>query len=186
VRETWDGEASRFDEQPDHGLSDPRVRAAWTVLLREALPGPPARVLDLGCGTGSLSVLLAELGHPVHGVDLSPRMLERAAAKARRHGVEVALVEGDAGDPPVDGPFDVVLARHVLWALPDVPAVLERWTRLLVAGGRLVLRRSLAHGRGAGAPPTCCRWSGRRPAAPGCATSRTRPCGEDPSRTSAT
>jgi len=139
THEAWDGAAERFDEQPDHGLADERVRAAWTAVLRAALPVPPARILDLGCGTGSLSVLLAELGHNVHGVDLSPRMLDLAAAKAERHGVRVALGEGDAGDPPVAGPFDVVLSRHVLWALPDLPAVLDRWTSLLGPGGRLVL-----------------------------------------------
>jgi 2-polyprenyl-3-methyl-5-hydroxy-6-metoxy-1,4-benzoquinol methylase len=139
MREAWDGEAERFDEQPDHGLADGRIRAAWTVLLQDALPAPPARILDLGCGTGSLSVLLAELGHIVQGVDLSPRMLEQAAAKARSHGVEVALREGDASDPQVDGLFDVVLSRHVLWALPGVPGVLDRWTSLLAPSGRLVL-----------------------------------------------
>jgi 2-polyprenyl-3-methyl-5-hydroxy-6-metoxy-1,4-benzoquinol methylase len=139
MREAWDGEAERFDEQPDHGLLDGRIRAAWTALLQDALPAPPAQILDLGCGTGSLSVLLAELGHTVQGIDLSPRMLALAAAKARSHGVEVALVEGDASDPRVDGLFDVVLSRHVLWALPDVPAVLNRWTSLLAPGGRLVL-----------------------------------------------
>ncbi|GAA5123140.1 class I SAM-dependent methyltransferase [Pseudonocardia adelaidensis] len=139
MREAWDGEAERFDEQPDHGLADGRVRAAWTAVLQEALPAPAARIVDLGCGTGSLSVLLAELGHTVQGVDLSPRMLERAAAKARRHGVHVDLIEGDASDPQVDGPFDVALSRHVLWALPDPAAVLDRWASLLLPGGRLVL-----------------------------------------------
>jgi SAM-dependent methyltransferase len=139
MREAWDGEAERFDERPDHGLADGHIRAAWTALLQDALPAPPARTLDLGCGTGSLSVILAELGYTVQGVDLSPRMLQQAAAKARRHGVEVALLEGDASDPQVDVPFDVVLSRHVLWALPDVPAVLQRWTRSLAPGGRLVL-----------------------------------------------
>ncbi len=139
VSEAWDGEAERFDDQPDHGLADGRVREAWAAVLQEALPAPPARVLDLGCGTGSLSVLLTELGFTVQGVDLSPRMLEQAAAKALSRGVEVDFLEGDASDPQVDGPFDVVLSRHVLWALPDAPAVLDRWTSLLVAGGRLVL-----------------------------------------------
>jgi 2-polyprenyl-3-methyl-5-hydroxy-6-metoxy-1,4-benzoquinol methylase len=139
MREAWDGEAERFDEQPDHGLADVRVREGWAAVLHDALPVPPARILDLGCGTGSLSVLLTELGFTVQGVDISPRMLEQAAAKALSHGVEVAFLEGDASDPQVDGPFDVVLSRHVLWALPDAPAVLERWTNLLVPGGRLVL-----------------------------------------------
>jgi SAM-dependent methyltransferase len=147
----WDAEADRFDEQPDHGLADPAVRAAWTALLRDALPAPPARVLDVGCGTGSVSVLLAELGHAVQGVDLSPRMLERAVAKARRHGVTASFHAGDGGAPPVDGPFDVVLSRHVLWALADPPAVLERWARLLAPAGRLVLVEGRWH-TGAGLP----------------------------------
>lgn len=145
VREAWDREADGFDEQPDHGLSDAGVRTAWSSLLQETLPAPPARVLDVGCGTGSVAVLLAGLGFTVQGIDLSPRMLERAAAKARRLGVQVALLEGDASDPQVAGPFDVVLSRHVLWALPDVPAVLRRWTSLLGPGGRLVLVEGCWH-----------------------------------------
>jgi 2-polyprenyl-3-methyl-5-hydroxy-6-metoxy-1,4-benzoquinol methylase len=87
MREAWDSEAACFDDQPDHGLSDARVRTAWRALLQDALPAPPARVLDVGCGTGSVAVLLAELGFTVQGIDLSPRMLEQAAAKARRVGV---------------------------------------------------------------------------------------------------
>ncbi|TWF78001.1 methyltransferase family protein [Pseudonocardia hierapolitana] len=151
IREAWDNQANRFDEQPDHGLSDARVRTAWAALLQDALPVPPARVLDVGCGTGSVAVLMAALGFVVQGIDLSPRMLEQAAAKARRLGVEVALLEGDARDPQVGGPFDVVLSRHVLWALPDVPAVLHRWASLLVPGGRLVLVEGRWH-TGAGLP----------------------------------
>ena len=54
----WDNQAATFDEQPDHGLRDPHVRAAWEQLLLPRLPPAPAMVADLGCGTGSLSVLL--------------------------------------------------------------------------------------------------------------------------------
>ena len=135
----WDAEAARFDEEPDHGLGDPTTRAAWRDLLRTVLPEPPARVADLGCGTGSLSVLLAEDGHDVTGVDVSPAMLVRARDKAAETGVGVALVEGDAADPPLVPAYDVVLCRHVLWALPDPAEVLGRWSRLLAPGGALVL-----------------------------------------------
>lgn len=59
VRAYWDRQAATFDEDPDHGLRDPLVREAWTSLLLPLLPPAPASVVDLGCGTGSLSVLLA-------------------------------------------------------------------------------------------------------------------------------
>jgi ubiquinone/menaquinone biosynthesis C-methylase UbiE len=140
VRGYWDGEAVRFDEEPDHGLRDPQVRAAWDRLLREHLPPPPADVLDLGCGTGSLTLLLAQAGHRVHGVDLAPRMVTAATAKLTAAGVTATVEVGDASAPP-GGPqsYDVVLTRHVLWALPDPSAALSRWVRLLRPGGRLLL-----------------------------------------------
>lgn len=140
VRAFWDAEAARFDEEPDHGLRDPAVRAAWGRLLREHLPQPPSEVLDLGCGTGSLTVLLAESGHRVHGVDLAPNMVAAARAKIAAAGVTASVEVGDAADPPGrPGAYDVVLTRHVLWALPDPAAALARWVRLLRAGGRLLL-----------------------------------------------
>ena len=137
-RALWDAEAATFDDEPHHSLDDPLLRSVWWDVLEPVLPRPPARVADLGCGTGSLSVLLAERGHDVVGVDVSPRMLDRARAKAAAHGVDVTFVLGDAGAPPVEQ-VDVVLTRHVVWALDDLPAALDRWFSLLAPGGRLVL-----------------------------------------------
>ncbi|GAA0650524.1 hypothetical protein GCM10009535_30770 [Streptomyces thermocarboxydovorans] len=77
----WDAAAAAFDEEPDHGLRDPRVRAAWAGRLRDWLPAAPADVLDLGCGTGSLSLLAAEQGHRVTGVDRSRAMVTPAREK---------------------------------------------------------------------------------------------------------
>jgi 2-polyprenyl-3-methyl-5-hydroxy-6-metoxy-1,4-benzoquinol methylase len=136
----WDGQAATFDDEPDHGLRDPRVRAAWRDLLLTHTPVAPARVADLGCGTGTLSVLLAEEGYDVHGIDLSGQMVAAARAKARAAGVAGTFTQGDAGDPPLaEAAFDVVLSRHVLWALPDPQTALRRWCELLAPGGRLLL-----------------------------------------------
>ncbi|MEU8383953.1 methyltransferase domain-containing protein [Streptosporangium sp. NPDC048865] len=137
----WDAAAASFDDEADHGLRDPRVRAAWAGRLRSWLPGPPADVLDLGCGTGSLSLLLAQLGHRPVGVDLSPRMAEQARRKLTAAGFDAAVLVGDASDPPVRAgrSFDVVLVRHLLWTLPAPRAALLRWVGLLRPGGRLVL-----------------------------------------------
>jgi SAM-dependent methyltransferase len=138
----WDTEADTFDDAVDHGLRDPVARDRWRTLLGTAVAQPAARIADLGCGTGTLSVLLAELGHRVHGVDFSPRMIDRARAKAMAADVAIrpTFVVADAADPPlVAGGFDVVLSRHVLWAMPDVGQTLDRWLALLAPGGALVL-----------------------------------------------
>ncbi|MEU0027662.1 class I SAM-dependent methyltransferase [Streptomyces sp. NPDC006335] len=134
----WDAEAASFDEEPDHGLRDPEVRGAWAERLRGWLPDRASDVLDLGCGTGSLSLLAAEQGHRVTGVDRSPAMVELARAKLA--GRDAVFLVGDAATPPVgEQRFDVVLVRHVLWALPDPGRALRRWWGLLRPGGRLVL-----------------------------------------------
>jgi ubiquinone/menaquinone biosynthesis C-methylase UbiE len=152
----WDRQATTFDDEPDHGLRDPEVRQAWASLLAQVLPEPGLSVVDLGCGTGSLSILLAEAGHHVQAVDVSPRMLDEARRKARQRAVSVTWHLGDAAHPPVAaGGFDVVLARHVLWAMPDSSAALARWIDLLRPGGLLVL----IEGRwmtGAGIPAAAC------------------------------
>lgn len=136
----WSNQAPSFDDEPDHGLSDPHVRAAWARRLGEWVVPKAAKVADLGCGTGSLSVLLAECGAEVVGVDLSPAMAEQAQHKARLAGLAVDFRVGDASDPdlPAHG-FDVVLSRHVVWNLADPEAALSRWVRLLNRRGRLVL-----------------------------------------------
>ena len=140
----WDGEASAFDEAPDHGLLDPEVRAAWSDLLLGALPPAPASVVDLGCGTATLAVLLAEHGYTVDALDFSPAMVRLAGAKVEAAPAPVpALVTVRRGDAAAPGlapaSVDVVLCRHVLWALPDPEAVVGRWVEALRPGGRLVL-----------------------------------------------
>ncbi len=134
--EIWDAEAATFDDEPDHGLADPAIRQAWRTLLLGVLPPAPARIADLGCGTGTLSKLLADEGFDLDGVDFAPAMVERASAKVP----EARFHLGDAAEPPLDGgTFDVVLCRHVLWAFEDPCAVVRRWTDLLASDGRLVL-----------------------------------------------
>ncbi|MFF3613918.1 class I SAM-dependent methyltransferase [Streptomyces sp. NPDC002580] len=134
----WDAESATFDEEPDHGLRDPSVREAWVARLRDWLPERAGDLLDVGCGTGSLSLVAAERGHRVTGIDLSPRMIDLARAKLA--GRDAVFLVGDAVAPPVgEQLFDVLLGRHVLWALPDPGRVLRHWRGLLRPGGRLVL-----------------------------------------------
>ncbi len=145
-RQVWNAEARVFDEQPDHGLRDPGILAAWTKLLREALPTNLAEVLDIGCGTGSLSVVLAGFGCKVTGVDFSPEMIARAEAKANAARQSITFQVMDAAFPQHPAQqFDVVICRHLLWALPEPDQVLQRWVRLLKPRGRILLVEGFWH-----------------------------------------
>jgi 2-polyprenyl-3-methyl-5-hydroxy-6-metoxy-1,4-benzoquinol methylase len=140
TRQTWDEAAAAFDNEPDHGLHDPGVRDAWTKLLKAWLPATRATILDIGCGTGSLSVVLAELGHDVTGIDLSPAMISLAEAKAAAANQSITFQIMDAAVPQLPPQqFDVLVCRHLLWALPAPAQVLRRWVELLKPGGRIVL-----------------------------------------------
>jgi SAM-dependent methyltransferase len=108
------------------------------------LPPAPARVADLGCGTGTLALLLAEHGYAVDALDFSPAMVGLATAKLATAAEPVQRLvtvrEGDAADPRLaPASVDVVLCRHVLWALPEPVAVVRRWVQAMRPGGRLVL-----------------------------------------------
>lgn len=134
----WDAEAAAFDEAPDHGLRDTEVRTAWRDLLLRVLPPAPGAVVDLGCGTGTLALLLAQQGYAVDALDFSPAMVRLAEQKLA--GTTATARMGDAADPGLaPASVDVVLCRHVLWALADPLLALRRWVSALRPGGRLVL-----------------------------------------------
>lgn len=136
----WSRLAGTYDEEADHGLGPADVRRAWSDRLATWLPTERSDVADLGCGTGSLAVLAAEQGHRVTGIDFADAMIERAQEKAYDANVKVRFVVGDAAAPPLPAAsVDVVLVRHVLWALPDPVAALECWHEALRPGGRFVL-----------------------------------------------
>ncbi|MFF5258091.1 class I SAM-dependent methyltransferase [Actinomadura viridis] len=136
----WDAAARTFDDEPDHGLRAEHTRAGWDRLLRAWAPSGPADVLDAGCGTGSLSVLLAAAGHRVTGVDLAPQMIEQARTKMAAAGLAGRFLVGVASVPPTGGErFDLLLCWHLVWTLPDPHAALREWVARLRPHGRLVM-----------------------------------------------
>jgi len=137
IREYWDRDADVYDRTLSHSVSHPAEAAVWRAVLARYLPPPPARVLDVGAGTGSISLLAAELGHRVTALDISPGMLLQARRKAAERGLAIDFVVGPATEPP-PGPFDAVVERHVLWTTPDPVSALTAW-RAVAPGGRLLL-----------------------------------------------
>lgn len=137
----WNDAAATYEQAAGHHPQTSLEWAAWRGVLARLLPPAPARVLDVGAGTGILSLAAAQLGHAVTAVDLAPAMLARLRAAAAADGVEVTTVTGCAEAPP-PGPWDVVMARHLLWTLPDPVGALRSW-RAAAPHGRLLLLDSV-------------------------------------------
>jgi ubiquinone/menaquinone biosynthesis C-methylase UbiE len=140
VRQHWDWRAADFDHEASHGLLNDSQARAWRELIARLGGTLPLDVLDAGCGTGFLSLLLAAAGHRVTGIDFAPSMLRAAHTKAAASRLAVQFCCGDAEAPTFRwGSFDVIVERHVLWTLPHPDLALAAWRRLLRANGRLVL-----------------------------------------------
>jgi SAM-dependent methyltransferase len=98
------------------------------------------RVLDAGCGSGRLTVALAEAGADVTGIDTNAAQIEAARRRAGEAGVSLTLREADfnATLPFANGSFDAVTSRLALMAAADAVVTLTELRRVLVPGGRLV------------------------------------------------
>ena len=156
IREYWDEDATTYDRSSYNYPQRPHEQAAWAAALRRLLPAPPATVLDMGAGTGLLSLLLAAQGYRVTAADISSGMLARLKDKAAARGLDIDVTETDALNPP-EGPFDAVVERHVIWTLPDPAAALAAW-HAAAPDGRLVLVEGTWDGRRTSAVN---QWRGR-------------------------
>jgi len=118
------------------------ARSAQRQLIAQARLAPGQRVLDLGCGTGALSLVAkrAEPGIELVALDPDPKALVRARRKAARAGAALAFESG-FGDalPFPDASFDRAISSFVLHHLESAakPAVLRELRRVLRAGGSL-------------------------------------------------
>jgi len=136
----WDKRAAHFDTDFGHSIATAAERAAWDRILDAVVPAGPLDALDIGCGTGFLSLEMAARGHRVTGVDLATSMLVTARRKAREQGRAIRFEEADAESLPFAAhSFDLAISRHVLWTLPHPEAAVDEWIRVLRPGGRLVI-----------------------------------------------
>lgn len=140
IQSIWDESAERYDTQHAHGIQSEEEHAAWIALFKQFTSDTPVTALDIGCGTGEMSLLLAEMGHCVHAIDLSQSMLKKAGDKARKKGYPISFSCEDAESLSFDDEsFDLVINRHLLWTLPDPDKALREWNRVLKPGGTIAV-----------------------------------------------
>jgi ubiquinone/menaquinone biosynthesis C-methylase UbiE len=119
-------------------------RRALQPLVDQADLEPDHSVLDIGCGTGTLAILIKESSPTINvtGVDPDPRALARARRKASRAGVTITFDRGFADAMPyADGTFNRVFSSMMLHHVPaeEKSKVLAEVRRVLKPGGRLEL-----------------------------------------------
>ena len=136
---------------PSQSLSGLRGKAAkseFARLLDRAIPGD-ANVVEIGCGTGQMSLFLATANRTVVGADLTRNSLELGAEAARRYGLDrVRFVETDLRNPGLKpGSFDVVYTSGVLHHTPDPRASFASVAKLAKPGGIIVVGLYNTYGR---------------------------------------
>jgi arsenite methyltransferase len=134
------GYAAALLERVPEGAAESFAGVANPFSLGELEPGE--RVLDLGCGAGTDSLIAAQMVAPegrVTAIDMTPEMLSKARAAATEMGQEnVEFVEAEAERLPfADGSFDVVISNGVIDLIPDKDAVFSELFRVLEPGGRI-------------------------------------------------
>lgn len=139
VQRYWTQRSHDFGTVRRNELEDEMGRK-WFRELEKHLPeNGKLKVLDVGTGTGFFAVLLAQAGHRVEGVDLTPAMLEEARALAAQRGLDITFREMDAQTLDYeDGCFDAVISRNLTWTLPDPERAYGQWFRVLKPGGVLL------------------------------------------------
>jgi len=116
-------------------------------IVARLLEGAGRRVLDVGCGRGQFTRVLAEFFSDVSGVDPRPDLIAKAQDDAREAGTTVNFREGVAEDLPFDAAaFDVVTFSNSLHHFADFAAAFGEARRVLVAGGLLHVMEPVAAG----------------------------------------
>ena len=131
----WNSDGWEYDSVAAHGINDEDDRTRWQKIL---MNHKKELLLDVGTGTGFLSILASEIGLITTGADWSETMLSQARQKAEQKNLAVNFVQGNIESLPfTDQSFDLITSRHVIWTLADPLEAFKEWLRLLKPGGVL-------------------------------------------------
>jgi ubiquinone/menaquinone biosynthesis C-methylase UbiE len=139
MKEWWNANPEKYDDIHHGNLSEDDM-ALWMHYLGKHIGADRRqKVLDIGCGTGFLTLKIASLGYDCRGVDLSSGMMEIARKKAEDQGFGIAFSEGNLVNLQIEGnSVDVITNRSVLWTLFEPEKAFQEWRRVLKPRGKLL------------------------------------------------
>lgn len=143
----WTNRADGYSQVNQEELSGLQ-HASWKNFLLEEInksyPGHQSseiQVLDIGCGPGFFSVILAECGYSVTAIDYTQAMLEEAKENAMAQGVQdrINFLQMDAQALEFsDDTFDLIVSRNLTWNLQEPECAYREWNRVLKKKGLLL------------------------------------------------
>lgn len=135
----WSRRSDSFMEQRRAELNSP-MAARWMREIRALIPTErKLKILDVGCGTGFFTILMARQGHEVIGIDLTPEMIDHSIRLAKEEQADCNFLVMDAENLEFENEtFDLVISRNLTWTLPDVEQAYQEWKRVLKKDGILL------------------------------------------------
>jgi SAM-dependent methyltransferase len=136
IRDAWDAVADGFDRHVT-----PHTLALGEHIVSRLDVRPGLRFLDVGAGSGALSIPAARAGAEVVAIDLAPTMVERLAARARIEGLTTLRAEvGDGTSLDLESDaFDVAVSLNGVSLFPDLTGGLEEMVRVTRPGGQVAV-----------------------------------------------
>ena len=91
IIQRWDDSSETYYDHTGHGIKSEEERRAWMCAFKRTILPGTKYLLDAGCGTGELSLLMAEMRYRVTGLDLSQKILNRARIKAEKSCLDISF-----------------------------------------------------------------------------------------------
>ncbi len=139
IKEYWTKRSASYSEQNNEELNSNKKNIWKEMILENIEEKGKLKILDVGCGPGEFSILMAKEGHDVVGVDLTEAMLEEARNNALKYNVSPKFINMDIQNLEFqDETFDLIISRNVTWHLQDVDKFFNECNRVLKNNGKLI------------------------------------------------